>query len=239
MSKALSAIGSLMLHAAAVSGLGIEDTNTFDSNYMESLESDTSTATITNILVQCINFQKRQKLHGLIMTLVFMIIYPLGALSLHLPLKLRVPLNFHLPIQIVGVIMMVAATALGIRLALEVHLWNLLRAHVALGALAIGAILIIQPTLGIIQSRCSELGVEDNKSNLCGVMHRWIGRGAILLGMANAGIGFLVVGIGTSIEQGSLTRSFVLMGVFTSLWFLVVLVDFHRGLGENGARRKR
>lgn len=62
-------------------------------------------------------FNRLRNGHACIMSIVFIVLYPLGAISIHLPtdttpwlrntyLKNRV-LGFHVPIQIIGFVMMI------------------------------------------------------------------------------------------------------------------------------------
>ncbi|OJD17379.1 hypothetical protein AJ78_02509 [Emergomyces pasteurianus Ep9510] len=85
------------------------------------------------------------------MTIVFMVLFPVGALSMHLPLNIRIAPYIHAPIQSIGIILTILAVALGSSLTGELEFWNPPRAHVAVGILATGAILFIQPALGIVQ----------------------------------------------------------------------------------------
>lgn len=167
------------------------------------------------------------------MTIIFMVLFPIGALSMHLPLKIRIVPYIHAPIQIISVLLTILAVAMGISLTNELEFWNPLRAHVVVGILATGTVLFIQPALGIVQHRYFErarFGYVN--SNIFGVVHRWVGRGAIVLGMFNSGLGFQLVGVGTNVQKGALIRNFALMGVFISLWFSVVLVGFLKGRRE-------
>ncbi|KLJ09570.1 hypothetical protein EMPG_15013 [Blastomyces silverae] len=176
-----------------------------------------------------ISFEQKRRLHGALMTMVFMVLFPIGALSMHLPLKVRIVPYVHAPIQAVGIVVTVLAVALGISLTSELGYWNPLRAHVLVGILATGTILFIQPALGIVQHHFFERAQFGyvNRSVL-GVVHRWVGRGAVVLGMINSGLGFQLVGIGANVHMGLLMWNFALMGIFVSLWFSVVLVGFLR-----------
>ncbi|PGH32676.1 hypothetical protein GX50_04523 [[Emmonsia] crescens] len=227
MFRVLLIIGGVLVFAIRATGLSLEDPNNFDI-----IGDTTSTESITNAS-RSVSFQQKRNLHGGIMTIIFMVLFPIGALSMHLPLKIRIVPYIHAPIQIISVLLTILAVAMGISLTNELEFWNPLRAHVVVGILATGTVLFIQPALGIVQHRYFErarFGYVN--SNIFGVVHRWVGRGAIVLGMFNSGLGFQLVGVGTNVQKGALIRNFALMGVFISLWFSVVLVGFLKGRRE-------
>ena len=172
------------------------------------------------------------------MSIVFLILYPLGAMSLHLPLppslrKILIVPSVHVPIQILGLAMMVGAMGLGIDIATELHFFSTraVPAHVVIGLLATSMIIVIQPAMGILQHLHFR---KTGGKSIFGHIHRWNGRVAIILGMINQGLGFQLVGIGTVVEPHSLIRNFVITGLFAGIWLLLVIWDeFKGGLKRN------
>ncbi|PGH12090.1 hypothetical protein AJ79_04489 [Helicocarpus griseus UAMH5409] len=193
-------------------------------------ESAAATKIIADVFDECINFQKQRSLHGWIMIIVFIVLFPMGAISMHLPLKIRVVPYIHAPIQVIGVVLMMIGAALGVSMTSELHLWNPFRVHVTVGLLAAGTILLMQPALGIIQHRYfQKTGRDENSSSIFGVMHRWIGRVAVILGMVNCGLGFQLAEIKKRDDKESLISSLVLMGVLVPLWLLALLIGLGKG----------
>ncbi|KAG5298301.1 alkaline ceramidase [Histoplasma ohiense] len=194
-------------------------------------DSDPESITYTS---RPINFERKRELHGALMTILFMILFPIGSLSMHLRIKVCIAPYIHALIQTIGIIMAIMAVALGINLTSDLKFWNPLRTHVIVGLVATGIILFIQPALGIVQHHYfgrPRAGYVN--SRIFGVMHRWLGRVAVVLGMANSGLGFQLVGGEENVPKGPLVWNFVLMGVFILLWFSAVLIDFL------GRRRER
>src|SRR5258708_1284466 len=89
-------------------------------------------------------FNRERNAHAYIMLIVFIILYPLGAISIHLPIQ-RVPylknsylinktMAMHVPIQMISFIMMIGGMALGIRIGRDLdYLNHPVHAHVVIG----------------------------------------------------------------------------------------------------------
>jgi hypothetical protein len=168
------------------------------------------------------------------MSIVFLVLFPLGAISLHLPLppflrKIRIIPSIHAPIQILGLAMMVGAMGLGISIANDLHLFSgsgSVPAHVVIGLLATSLIIVVQPAMGGMQHRHFK---KTGGKSVYGCIHRWTGRVAIVLGMINQGLGFQLVALGTVVKAHSLVRNFVVLGVLGGIWFGLVVWDWVRG----------
>ncbi|ETI21833.1 hypothetical protein G647_05902 [Cladophialophora carrionii CBS 160.54] len=163
------------------------------------------------------------------MSIVFIVLFPLGAISMHLPLRgVRVTTRIHAPIQILGLAMMIGAMGLGIDIA-DVDLNFFARdtstkAHVVIGLLTCSVLILFQPALGLLQHLHFR---RTGKKSIFAYLHRWTGRVAICLGWINSGLGFQLVPI-SLVSTGSLVRNFVLMGVLGAVWFLLVGWDGYR-----------
>jgi uncharacterized membrane protein len=168
------------------------------------------------------------------MSIVFIVLYPLGAISLHLPIE-HIPflkntylkkkvMAIHAPIQIIAFVMMVGGMALGIRIAHDLdYLNHPVHAHVVIGLLVVSIIIVIQPIMGFLQHR--HFNKTGGKS-IFAYLHRWIGRSAIALGMINSGLGFqLAETTGIIVPTSSYIRSYVLLGVLVSIWLSLVGFD--------------
>jgi len=171
------------------------------------------------------------------MSIVFIVLYPLGAISLHLPIE-HIPFlkntyikkkvtAMHVPIQLIAFVMMVGGMALGIRIGHDLgYLEHPVQAHVVIGLLTVCTIIVFQPIMGILQHRHFK---KTGGKSIFAYLHRWIGRGAIALGMINSGLGFqLARTTGILVTTSCYVRSYVLLGVLVSIWFSLVVFDHLR-----------
>lgn len=183
-------------------------------------------------------FNRKRNAHACIMSLVFIVLYPLGAISIYLPVD-RIPffkntyltkkvMAMHAPIQILAFVMMVGGMALGISIAHDLdYLNNPVHAHVAIGLTVVSVIIIFQPIMGFLQHR--HFNKTGGKS-VFAYIHRWIGRGAIVLGMINSGLGFqLAETTGIMVPTFSYIRNYAFLGVLVSVWFSLVVLNELRG----------
>jgi hypothetical protein len=175
--------------------------------------------------------------HACIMSIVFIILFPLGAISVHLPidripflrdtyLKKKIP-AIHAPIQILGVFLMLAGMALGVRMALDFDYLTLPTepryAHPVIGLVVVCTIVVFQPLLGTLQHMYFK---RTGRKSVYAYMHRWIGRGAIILGIINNGLGFQLASNDTTIPKTSYIRNFVIAGGLALIWFALVIYDW-------------
>jgi hypothetical protein len=169
------------------------------------------------------------------MSIVFIVLYPLGAISIHLPvsripflqntyLRNKVP-SIHMPIQLLGLVMMIGGMALGIRIAHDLGYLSDptgKRGHIVLGLVVCCLIIAIQPAFGWLQHRHYK---RTGGKSVFGYVHRWTGRVAIALGMINNGLGFRLASQDIDIPTKSYVRNFVLLGVLVLIWFGLVMFD--------------
>ncbi|GFP59091.1 hypothetical protein TASIC1_0012009400 [Trichoderma asperellum] len=162
-------------------------------------------------------WNRERNAHACIMSIVFIVLYPLGAISLHLPL-LHIPylrntylqnkvMAMHVPIQLIGFVMMIGGFGLGIKVASFV------------------GFLSHPPLLGLLQHRYFKR--TGGKSKFA-YMHRWLGRGAIITGMINTGVGFQLAQKNVIIHASSYVRSYVILGILTTIWVSLILYDERR-----------
>ncbi|KAK5230301.1 hypothetical protein LTR47_007717 [Exophiala xenobiotica] len=185
-------------------------------------------------------FHRKRNAHACIMSIVFIVLFPLGAISQHLPLKgVRVTSRIHAPIQILGLAMMIGAMGLGIDMAKnDLNYFSSAHgshvpAHVVIGLLVTSSIIVIQPAMGMLQHRHFK---KTGEKSVFAYVHRWTGRVMIVLGWINSGLGFQLVGIPQVVKAHSLVRNFVLMGVLGGLWLLLMGTD---GLRSHFLHRNR
>jgi len=190
-------------------------------------------------------FNRIRNGHACIMSLVFIILYPLGAIAVHLPtdripglrntyLKQRI-LAIHVPIQMTAFVMMIGGMGLGIRMAydLDYFVTHPTPAHVVIGLLVTTTLIVFQPAMGTAQHLYFR---RTGGKSVFAYAHRWLGRCAILLGMINSGLGFqLAQWNGVVIAKSSYLRNFILLGFFVVFWWGVVFFDAIRAWRQKRA----
>lgn len=118
--------------------------------------------------------------HGLIMALVFVVLYPLGSLLMPLLGNWKV----HGSFQIFVWCLMWAGFGLGIVTAKERNML-FTETHTVLGTV-VACLLVIQPALGIAHH---QYYVRNQKRGLVSYAHIWYGRILMLIGVINGGLG--------------------------------------------------
>ncbi|KAF3904969.1 hypothetical protein AA313_de0200399 [Arthrobotrys entomopaga] len=176
---------------------------------------------------------RKRNAHACIMSIVFIVLYPLGAISVHLPID-RIPLlrntylrnkipAIHAPIQILGFVMMTGGLALGIRIGHDLGFFNRsVPAHMIIGLIVTSTIIVFQPVLGVLQHRYFK---RTGGKSVFGYIHRWIGRCAILLGMINNGLGFQLAQNDIEIPARSYIRNYTILGALVTVWLGLVIYD--------------
>src|ERR1700753_1009260 len=167
------------------------------------------------------------------MSIVFIVLYPLGAISIRLPID-RIPglrntylknkiMAIHAPIQILGLVMMIGGMALGIRIAHDLgYLMRPVNRHIIIGLIVVCTIIVFQPILGNLQHRHFK---KTGGKSIFAYMHRWIGRGAILLGIINNGLGLQFASNDIYVPNRSYIRNFVLAGILVFIWLAPVIYE--------------
>ncbi len=129
-----------------------------------------------------------RKAHGAIMAVVFLFLFPVGALMIYLPFS-RKTLLVHAPFQILSACLLIIGMALGITLGLRIDTYD--GYHQIIGYIIVSCLLLFQPTLGLIQHlRHRKFGQQT----VFGHVHRWLGRILIILGIINGGLGLHALG---------------------------------------------
>jgi Cytochrome domain of cellobiose dehydrogenase len=126
--------------------------------------------------------------HGIIMAVVFLLLFPIGALMIYLPFGRKVLLA-HAPIQVLAAALLIVGMILGVILGVRIDEYD--GYHQIIGYIVVSCLLLFQPVLGFIQHlRHRKFG----ERTIFGHIHRWLGRILILLGVINGGLGLYTTG---------------------------------------------
>lgn len=149
------------------------------------------------------------------MSLVFVVLFPLSALTVYLPYNEKIR-HIHAPLQIVSLILMIAGLGLGVKLGNQVG--NLDGYHMVIGYIVFAWMVAFQPALGLLQ----HLHFRRNGTrSMMGTSHRWLGRAFVALGIVNGGLGFMTAGPIGSNDVPS--YAVIVYSVFAGIVFLVYL----------------
>lgn len=121
--------------------------------------------------------------HAVIMSLIFIGLFPLSALTVYLPYHEKVR-HVHAPLQIISLLLMIVGLGTGIELARNLGVFS--GYHQAFGYVIVAWLAIFQPALGLGQHL--HFRKRGTRSPM-GQTHRWLGRLFILLGIVNGGLG--------------------------------------------------
>ena len=156
--------------------------------------------------------------HGIIMAVVFLLLLPIGALTIYLPFNRKVLLA-HVPLQVLSVCLLIVGMALGVKLGVDIDEYD--DYHQTIGYITVSCLVLFQPALGLVQHlRFRKAG----KRTIFGHVHQWLGRILILLGIINGGLGLRVSGeIGSeNVPRWSVIAYGVIAGVVGLLYVAVV-----------------
>jgi len=147
--------------------------------------------------------------------MVFVLLFPLSALTLYLPYANKVRM-VHAPLQVISLLLMLVGLGLGVRLGNQVS--NLDGYHMVLGYILVGWLAVFQPTLGLLQHLHFR---KTGTRSIYGHGHRWVGRAMLFLGIVNGGLGFKIAGgVG---DPDVPTYAVAIYSVFAVLVFLIYL----------------
>ncbi|KAL6234312.1 hypothetical protein BDW75DRAFT_212656 [Aspergillus navahoensis] len=127
--------------------------------------------------------------HGVVMSIAFVLLFPCFGLLVALPVRVAV-VKVHAPLQIVTLALVIAGMGLGIKMATYSGIMG--HAHPVLGLIVIGLLVLFQPAMGLLQHLHFR---RTGKKSIFAILHRWLGRFAITLGVITGGLGFRLAGI--------------------------------------------
>lgn len=129
--------------------------------------------------------------HGIIMSVVFVILFPTFALGLFLIPYSKTVMYIHAPFQFLTLCAAVAGFGIGVSLARDLKKATMY--HPIIGYVVISWLVLCQPLLGYWHHRNY---VRTQGPSAMGRVHRWVGRSMLFLGIVNGGLGFKFSGIG-------------------------------------------
>lgn len=148
--------------------------------------------------------------HGTLSSIAFLVILPTGAIVVRL---LKINVWVHAGIQALGYAVIVASAGLGIWIADTQQ--ELMNAHPIIGMILLG-VLFTQPITGYIHHRIFKKRLLRTATSH---EHIWVGRGAVILGMINGGLGLQLTG-----ETKGYTAAYSVVAGVVGVTYLGVIV---------------
>lgn len=162
-------------------------------------------------------FERKRTAHAVLMTVAFVLLFPLSALALHILPSSHV-VRIHATLQLFTLAVAVAGFGLGVAMANDVYL--LKHHHAIIGMVVIACLVLFQPGMGFLQHRYFR---NTGGKGPFGFFHRWLGRTMIILGVINVGLGFELTGIGSyEVPKGAVIAYGTVAGVLGILYVGIV-----------------
>ncbi|KAG5301716.1 integral membrane protein [Histoplasma ohiense] len=157
--------------------------------------------------------------HGIIMSVVFVILFPTFALTLFLIPYSKTATRIHAPLQILT--LCAAVTGFGVGVSLGLDLKRATMYHPIIGYVVIGWLLLFQPLLGYWHHLNY---VRTRGPSAMGLVHRWVGRSMLVLGIINGGLGFKFSGIGEeTVPKAGVIVYAILAGVISVAYIIILM----------------
>lgn len=123
-------------------------------------------------------------LHGVLMSLAFILVFPTGALLMRL--LRRFGILYHAGVQLVGIAIVIIGFGAGVYISRQyIRSRNFGSGHQILGLLVFAA-LFVQAGLGLVQHRIFR---RTKQETVMGIVHRFFGPTIIVLALVNGGLG--------------------------------------------------
>ncbi|KAH6701289.1 integral membrane protein [Leptodontidium sp. MPI-SDFR-AT-0119] len=164
------------------------------------------------------------KAHGLVMSIAFVVAFPLGALLIQV-LKSKRRVWIHISLQLVGWVLMLTGLATGIRVGKILDRLHS-NAHTVLGTVIV-VLLLFQPFIGFIHHRRF---LATKKRSAWTYAHIWYGRILMLLGIVNGGLGLRLAG---NTLVGTITYG-AIAGLVSILYCAVLVVSELKRASQRG-----
>ncbi|KAF9885701.1 hypothetical protein FE257_012683 [Aspergillus nanangensis] len=132
---------------------------------------------------------KKRIAHGVMTSVAFVLLFPNFALTLYIFPSRYTVAWIHAPLQAFAVLLALAGFALGVSTSMDLGEEG--GYHPIMGYVAMAAVVLVQPILGIMQHIHFK---RTGQKSFYGVAHRWLGRFISVLGIVTGGIGFHYAG---------------------------------------------
>lgn len=219
-SKSLSQ--TITIHdASGIAALDLQQATggSSDNPFSTTSNGTTSSAGHSLLTVNSGSVNKRRIAHATLMIVVFVILFPLFALLLHVFPSSNI-VNIHASMQLVTLALAITGFGIGISMAQSLHLTG--GYHPIIGIVATSCLILFQPAIGFLQHRYFR---KTGKKSPFAYMHRWTGRVLIVLGIINAGLGFRFARQnGTPAPTGAIIAFSVVAGIAGLVYVLVVVL---------------
>ncbi|WEW59091.1 hypothetical protein PRK78_004560 [Emydomyces testavorans] len=182
--------------------------------------------------------QIKRCVHGVIMSIAVVVLFPLFALSLYtVPSSKTVP-YIHAPLQLASLCLVIAGFGVGLSLAVDLKVTN--GYHQVIGFVMLGCLVLFQPALGLLQHLHFR---KTGQRSSFGILHRWSGRLLIILGVVNGGLGFKFSGIGQpGVPKAAVIAYAVIAGIMGLVYVGMVVFksskskdkDVHKSVSFDG-----
>ncbi|KAL4733956.1 hypothetical protein BDV11DRAFT_209815 [Aspergillus similis] len=169
--------------------------------------------------------------HGFIMSIAFVLLFPFFGLLVAIPVR-GVVVKVHAPLQIFTLFSAIIGMGLGVKMGKDGDILD--HAHPTLGLIVVGLLILLQPAMGLLQHLHFQ---RTGKKSIFAILHRWLGRLAIILGVITGGLGFQLAGIDSSpyTPKSAVIAYSVIAGV---MGFVYVAVQVLRTVREHAGSNR-
>ncbi|EED17189.1 integral membrane protein [Talaromyces stipitatus ATCC 10500] len=171
---------------------------------------------------------RKRTAHAVIMIIAMVVLFPSFAIALHLVSSSWIVV-LHAWSQVLTLALTTAGAGIGISLATTLQLTT--SYHSIIGIIVVSSLILFQPAMGLLQHRYFR---STGKKSIFAYLHRWFGRSMLTLGIINAGLGFRVTGIGSSIAP---VGAVIAYGVVAGIVWLVVSSPGYKMLRDHRSGR--
>lgn len=180
------------------------------------------------------NTDSIRRAHGTIMSLLFLVFFPLFALTLYLPTARRVR-YVHAPLQAIGLVLLIVGLATGVVLGKDINMLH--EYHQVIGYLVVATMILIQPGLGLYQHLYYH---RTGGRSPMGVAHKVLGRTAIVAGVINGGLGLKLSGpVGTAYVPHWAVGLYSAVAIIVFIAYVVVVFVSSRRGDQSGRVEKK
>lgn len=174
-----------------------------------------SPAEIAALMAKYDRLTKIRTIHGAILAITFVVLFPTFASLLHLLPSSKPVVKIHASLQAISATLAIVGFGLGIYLNSQVTIKG--KYHQTIGFIVIILLVIVQPILGI---RHHVLFRRTQRKTWLAYAHRWQGRIMLSLGVVNGGIGYNLSRTGPSGgPRGALIAYGVVAGIVYVSYF--------------------